>query len=541
MTADLRLHDGGQRASSGRRASRSRPSSSWPSWSPRCSPAPSAPPSCASTTVDLDAAARRPSSTRSRRSGVRIIAHRPDKRTERGVRQEGAAGARGPQPGPGRAGALPGGEPGRRLRVHARTSTCAACSVGRHRILRCTSPAIPNAIAALLLHIRDRTGADPPRLLRLDGGQPAHLRAALPGPGRGRHGARDARGAAQGHQEPAGAAAHPRRVSAPARALGAIAPAGPGRPRARAFTPAGQPPPARRAPARRPADAIVVLGSGMMPDGDALRRPRCGAPCTASGSTAGAWRRCSCCSGPAQQGPLVEAEVRAALARDLGVPAAADRGRGRGQDARATRRCACAALLRPPRRAPILLVTGAHHMPRARAVFEREGLSVSRRARGRGVAPLAARPRGAPGASRAAVAQEAVARALLPRGRGPLVTWTSPTTCSRPCGASAPPRLLAGWRRRGARARCCGRGASLRAAALGAALARSGARADRARLAVLSTSAAGLRRSCWRCARLTGDVRRRLLPEHRRHAARAVAGSRPAVLQWWHARAPCAC
>jgi hypothetical protein len=29
--------------------------------------------------------------------------------------------------------------------------------VGRFRILKCTSPAIPNAIAALLLHVRDVT------------------------------------------------------------------------------------------------------------------------------------------------------------------------------------------------------------------------------------------------------------------------------------------------------------------------------------------------------------------------------------------------
>jgi hypothetical protein len=33
--------------------------------------------------------------------------------------------------------------------------------VGRHRILRCKSPAIPNAIAALLMHVHARTGRIP--------------------------------------------------------------------------------------------------------------------------------------------------------------------------------------------------------------------------------------------------------------------------------------------------------------------------------------------------------------------------------------------
>jgi hypothetical protein len=36
-----------------------------------------------------------------------------------------------------------------------------AVKVGRHKTLRCSSPAIPNAIAALLIAIRDRTDRIP--------------------------------------------------------------------------------------------------------------------------------------------------------------------------------------------------------------------------------------------------------------------------------------------------------------------------------------------------------------------------------------------
>jgi hypothetical protein len=43
----------------------------------------------------------------------------------------------------------------------AQTLKVSGVEVGGHRVLRCVSPAIPNAIAALLLHCRDRTGKIP--------------------------------------------------------------------------------------------------------------------------------------------------------------------------------------------------------------------------------------------------------------------------------------------------------------------------------------------------------------------------------------------
>jgi hypothetical protein len=91
---------------------------------------------------------------------VRIIAHRPDKRTaeeydkkERQAREDHS---------------LDNGEPVIFLEVSQGDASdfsdeliVRGVKVGRHSILRCKSPAIPNAIAALLLYLRDTTGRLP--------------------------------------------------------------------------------------------------------------------------------------------------------------------------------------------------------------------------------------------------------------------------------------------------------------------------------------------------------------------------------------------
>jgi hypothetical protein len=90
----------------------------------------------------------------------RIVAHRPDKRTfgeydnkERQAREDHS---------------LDAGEPLVFLEVTQGDASdfreelwVRGVEIGRHRILRCKSPAIPNAIAALLIHVRDRTGKIP--------------------------------------------------------------------------------------------------------------------------------------------------------------------------------------------------------------------------------------------------------------------------------------------------------------------------------------------------------------------------------------------
>ena len=92
--------------------------------------------------------------------GVRLIAHRPDKRTvEEYDRKEQQA--RDDH-------SLDKGEPLLFLEVRqgdasdfVESLSVRGTQVGRHRVLRCSSPAVPNAIAALLLHLRDRTGRIP--------------------------------------------------------------------------------------------------------------------------------------------------------------------------------------------------------------------------------------------------------------------------------------------------------------------------------------------------------------------------------------------
>ena len=92
--------------------------------------------------------------------GVRIIAHRPDKRSAEEYEKKETQ-ARDDH-------SLDQGEPLIFLEVTQGDASAfedalevRGVRVGRHRILRCQSAAIPNAIAALLLHIRDRASIMP--------------------------------------------------------------------------------------------------------------------------------------------------------------------------------------------------------------------------------------------------------------------------------------------------------------------------------------------------------------------------------------------
>ena len=141
-----------------------------------------------------------------------------------------------------------------------------------------------------------------------------------------------------------------------------------------AFTPLSdltQPPPA---PPPRAADAVVVLGSYMGTDGmlsaASLQRAVQGIDLYRRGLA------------PllvmlgARQGALAEADVRARLALDFGVPPPALLTEAGGQTTRDEAR-RVRALLEPRGARHLLLVTSGEHMPRARELFEREGFTVT--------------------------------------------------------------------------------------------------------------------------------------------------------------------
>jgi len=127
-------------------------------------------------------------------------------------------------------------------------------------------------------------------------------------------------------------------------------------------------------PPPRPADAIVVLGSYMGVDGmlsaASLQRAVQGIQLYRRGLAP------LLVMAGARLGPLAEAEVRAQLARDLGIPAEAlltDAG-GRTTRDEAWRMWR---LLEPRGARHVLLVTSGEHMLRARQQFEREGFTVT--------------------------------------------------------------------------------------------------------------------------------------------------------------------
>jgi uncharacterized SAM-binding protein YcdF (DUF218 family) len=123
-----------------------------------------------------------------------------------------------------------------------------------------------------------------------------------------------------------------------------------------------------------PADAVVVLGAGVGPDGvlsdPSLRRLVGGLVLLHRGLAPRL-----ILMGPGAPGGPVEARVRAELASDLGVPSSAIVVEAGGLTTRQEAALA-SERLRALGGRRVLLVTGAHHMPRARLLFERAGLEV---------------------------------------------------------------------------------------------------------------------------------------------------------------------
>jgi uncharacterized SAM-binding protein YcdF (DUF218 family) len=129
-----------------------------------------------------------------------------------------------------------------------------------------------------------------------------------------------------------------------------------------------------RAPEPGPADVIVVLGAGSSRDGvlssPSLRRFLGGVLLYRRGLAPRLLLM-----GPAYEGSPIEAETRADIARELGIPPSAIVVEGRGLTTRQEAELA-AARVRELGGRRVLLVTGAQHMHRARRLFERAGLEV---------------------------------------------------------------------------------------------------------------------------------------------------------------------
>ncbi|HLH25034.1 MAG TPA: amino acid transporter [Chloroflexota bacterium] len=128
------------------------------------------------TGVELDATARRFIEDEARRGVIRIIAHDPHVRTP----QEYALKEREQR----NASCIPAGEPVLFLEVRVRDPSefapvlhVSGEQVGPYRVLRADSASVPNAIAALLLFIRDQTGKLPSVYFAWSEGPPLQLLA----------------------------------------------------------------------------------------------------------------------------------------------------------------------------------------------------------------------------------------------------------------------------------------------------------------------------------------------------------------------------
>jgi uncharacterized SAM-binding protein YcdF (DUF218 family) len=124
----------------------------------------------------------------------------------------------------------------------------------------------------------------------------------------------------------------------------------------------------------RPADAIVVLGASVGEDGvlgtQSLRRLLHGLVLFRRGLAPRLLLL-----GPRNRSGVVEADVRARLAADLGVAGSAVLTEA-GANTTAEEAALSARRLEPLGVRSVILVTGHYHMPRARHLFERAGFTV---------------------------------------------------------------------------------------------------------------------------------------------------------------------